>query len=54
MLWRQSRDVRAVLAAFQDDLDSSLKGGFVFKPIVLQETREVMFVGHDSKKLLLA
>lgn len=53
LLWRKSRDVRAVLAAFQEDLDSSIKGSFMFKLIVLQRTRKFMFAGHDLKRLPL-
>lgn len=37
VLWRQRGNVRAVLDAFQEDLDSSVKRGFVFKLVTLQE-----------------
>lgn len=32
---------RAVLEAFQEDLDSSVKRGFVLKLVILQETRKL-------------
>ena len=32
---------RAVLDAFQEDLDSSVKRGFVLKLVILQETRKL-------------
>lgn len=46
---RQSKDVRDVLAIFQEDLDAGGKGCFKFKLIVLQGTMKVMFVGHDPE-----
>lgn len=49
VLWRQRRDGQAVLASFQEDLDSSIKGGFMSKLIVLQGTRKVMFGGYDPE-----
>lgn len=50
---RQSRDVRAVLATFQEDLDAPVKKAFLFKLIALQGTRKVTFVGHDPKCILV-
>ena len=41
VLWRQRGNVRAVLDAFQEDLDSSVKRGFVFKLVTLQEMRKL-------------
>ena len=46
---RQSRDVRAVLATFQEDLDANTQGGFTLEFVAFQGTRKVMFAGHDPK-----